>query len=262
VRANSAYTYERNGPQRDLNWTDVVPYPPLLAPFFEHIRRYSPRPKSDFPRRFVHGAGSQVWCGGRAIVHSNFSEFENADIVMVSDAVTGFTRFDYDREVLPPRLPHQLWVLHFIAEPFGLYPGAANPDFMRRFNVTIGYHRGFFQIFRNGYVNLDTTPSKSKNFTAVFEDTARAPVVALFSNCRSTHRLQYLQKFMREIPVDSLGECLRNKNFTLTPEIQQRCRATTGKHFEGTSGAICNFAAAAAAAAASPLTAVRATGSA
>uniref|UniRef100_UPI00358EDB90 alpha-(1,3)-fucosyltransferase 11-like isoform X2 n=1 Tax=Myxine glutinosa TaxID=7769 RepID=UPI00358EDB90 len=119
-------------------------------------------------------------------------------------------------EVPLPRLPHQAWALFHEESPMNNYLLSHLPV-LRLFNYTATFRQeSDYPLATQWLPSLDylrrpPVPLEQKNKLRI---AGRAPVVYLQSHCDvASDRDRYVRELMNYIPVDSYGECLRNRAF-------------------------------------------------
>ncbi|KAF9089303.1 hypothetical protein BGX29_012120 [Mortierella sp. GBA35] len=156
---------------------------------------------------------------------TNYTDFVNADIIYIAYPFT--LESDkapyFDQMLLPPRLAHQRWVLHFYDESVGYYPHVATPAFLRQFDLTIGSPPTLMDIPNPTYPITEKKALELANIepTHPFDKTPQHFIGFLVSNCFAiNNRMGLIEKLIKDAGAHSYGECLHNKD--MPEELQGR----------------------------------------
>ena len=135
-------------------------------------------------------------------------QVKSADFVLLDYA---YPALHFNRRLLPELNNSQLLVLSFTGESVAYHP-ALQEDFMSLFNITLGYHRGFFDFYaRSDLIGFPGSFIPRRRTDFLKSHLRKTSVSAFISNCKAkNNRLEYLRGLMQHLSVDSYGECLQN----------------------------------------------------
>ena len=146
--------------------------------------------------------------------------YSTSDRTLIDDPRTrGFYFYgtDLDPEDMPlPRKPHHEWALYHEESPMNNYMLVHNA-MLRLFNHTSTFRReSDYPLSSNALIGLDylterkPVPITEKN---IARKEGLAPILYLQSHCNvASDRDRFVRDLMKHIDIDSLGQCLHNKD--------------------------------------------------
>jgi hypothetical protein len=146
----------------------------------------------------------------------NYTDFASADIVLVAYPyfMENNKRAPYfESQLLPPRIAHQKWVLHFYDESIGYYPHIALQTFVQQFDLTMGSPPQLMDIPHPTY---PITHVKALEYANVepsfpFDQTPENYIGFVVSNCEAKNdRLVLINKLNKDAGAHSYGWCSNN----------------------------------------------------
>jgi hypothetical protein len=127
------------------------------------------------------------------------------------------------------RSPDSIWGLSLNGESVRYYPWSGTKSLLSFFDVTQGYDRHLYDVVSEGYLDRDQYVPLSDvriSFQSALltkqeaPSYVTAPIFWMTSNCYGfSNRSEYMKELMTHIPVDSWGNCGRNKGPELPAEI-------------------------------------------
>ncbi|KAF8939970.1 hypothetical protein BGZ47_007929 [Haplosporangium gracile] len=221
----------------------LCPIPTELQPFFDHFKIVQAKDANlNWPTGF---APCWFWNTlkdpmlGSAIgtcktptngdldyfVTANYTDFVSADIVLVAyPYFMENARAPYfESQLLPPRIAHQKWVLHFFDESIGYYPHVALQTFIQQFDLTMGSPPQLMDIPHPTYPISHEKALEYVNVkvTYPFGKTPENYIAFVVSNCEAKNdRLVLIDKLIADAGGHSYGRC--SHNIDMPEELQKR----------------------------------------
>ncbi|KAF9141803.1 4-alpha-L-fucosyltransferase [Mortierella sp. GBA39] len=159
------------------------------------------------------------------VVTTNYTDFASADIVLVAyPFLMDNAKAPYfESQLLPPRIAHQKWVLHFYDESIGYYPHIALQTFIQQFDLTMGSPPQLMDIPHPTYPISHAKALEYANVQATypFDRTPENYIAFVVSNCGARNeRLVLIDKLIEDAGGHSYGWCSNNKE--IPKELQGR----------------------------------------
>ncbi|KAF9286794.1 4-alpha-L-fucosyltransferase [Mortierella alpina] len=209
----------------------LCPIPLSLQPFFDHYRErrtgYSGSWETGYAPCIFWRMSFNTYddergsCNTAAngnldyIVTSNYTRFEEADIVYMS-----FPFFDgtnhppyFDTQTLPPRIAHQKWVFQLQGESVGYYPFTALQAYLQQFDLTIGSPASMMDV---PIPYIEMTPTIALSYANIepgypLDKTPEHYVGLMVRNCAArNNRNALIEALINGLNAHSYGSCYNN----------------------------------------------------
>ncbi|KAF9109040.1 hypothetical protein BGX27_008062 [Mortierella sp. AM989] len=208
----------------------LCPIPLDLQPFFDRYRIArigDPTIKWETgyaPCYFWRPADRTGSCNTKAygnldfVVTSNYSDFIDADVIYMNNLIILRTQEPpyYDSQLLPPKTNQQRWVSFFEGESVAYFPHVAMPEFIRRFDLTMGSPPQLMDVPYSPYRVSNEMIRELVNVAPSFplDKTPEDYMGFLVSNCSPLNdRNKIMDELVDKIGAHSYGICYRNKEF-------------------------------------------------
>uniref|UniRef100_W8BJJ4 Fucosyltransferase n=1 Tax=Ceratitis capitata TaxID=7213 RepID=W8BJJ4_CERCA len=160
----------------------------------------------------------QILCGyNTCLTTTNRKYFSQAKVIMFYASSLAWN------DLPLPRLPGQIWALLHEESPRNV-PEFLFEEVIQHFNYTSTFSRySDFPLTTNSLTNISEITNPQYVVTLGQKNAARsslAPILFLQSDCSTmSARTNYVEELMKHIPVDSYGQCLKNRDM---PESLQQ----------------------------------------
>ncbi|KAK3833930.1 MAG: hypothetical protein JOS17DRAFT_739823 [Linnemannia elongata] len=221
----------------------LCPISPELQPFFDHFKIVQAKDANlnwptgfapcwfwntlDDPRLSSNTGTCKTPTNGdlEYVVTANYTDFASADIVLVAyPYFMDNARSPYfESQLLPPRIAHQKWVLHFYDESIGYYPHIGLQTFVQQFDLTMGSPPQLMDIPHPTYPISHDIALEYANVevTYPFDKAPENYIAFIVSNCDARNdRLHLIDKLIADAGAHSYGWCSHNKD--MPEELQGR----------------------------------------
>ena len=167
-------------------------------------------------RRFARWPAVHTCSDGlRCVLDSSDRAFESADAVIV------WVGTRPERQCLPPRLPHHLWLVEYSESP-AYYPELLDARFMAMFALKTSYEldsdvvlTSVHPLVEGGIVPPDSWLGRGSGSALPSRSRAASAIVWMAGNCDSKNRREELVRRLIKalppsLPLHSVGRCLHN----------------------------------------------------
>ncbi|KAF9136206.1 4-alpha-L-fucosyltransferase [Mortierella sp. GBA39] len=143
---------------------------------------------------------------------TNYTEFASSDVILFNYAylfAKSSTPF-FESQLMPPRLAHQKWILHFYDESVAYYPHVALPRFLQEFDLTVGSPPSLMDIPHptNPITQERALELANVEPTQPFDKIPEHYIAFMTSNCEAKNdRNTLMDKLIENAGAHSYGTC-------------------------------------------------------
>ncbi|KAH7056791.1 hypothetical protein BKA57DRAFT_522946 [Linnemannia elongata] len=146
---------------------------------------------------------------------TNYTEFDSADVILFNyPFMFGKTSTPFfETRLMPPRLVHQKWTMHFYDESIAYYPHVALPRFLQEFDITVGSPPSLMDIPHPTYPITQERALELANAEPAhpLDKVPEHYIAFMTSNCEAKNdRNTLMDKLIENAGAHSYGTCKHN----------------------------------------------------